>query len=270
MNWINIAAAVTIGFISGAVAYFIAKKYPTRRIPFFAIPVLVFIALSALTKFLVIPPLHLWTSQREIEKSLSQISAYEVIAKYDPKAYEEIGREILSSLKNRESHDEAIGRARKRVAELVSGYIPRASDDAILRYMKAMVKEMEELAGKNPELCYQFLFPQKYGAVDVTQHLTQETQREDLVALEEVIRTAVEQPQPLPDSTAAEASLKKVLNQFAQVHGEDTLLLKDPFAPGIDKGKTCTLIASLYKEVLKLPEKDSSLVLRYMLSHKSS
>jgi len=257
---------VTIGFISGAVAYSIAKKYPTRRILILAIPALVFIALSALTKFLVIPPLHLWTSQREIQKSLSQISAYEVIAKYDPKAYEQIRHEILNSLKNRESQDEASDRARRRVAELVSGYIPRASDDAILRYLKAMVKEMEELAGKNPDLCYQFLFPQKYGAVDVTEHLSSETQREDLAALAEVIRTAVEQPQPPPDSSVAETSLKKVLNQFAEVHGENTLLLKDPFAPGIDKGKACGLIASLYKEVLKLPEKESSLVLRYMLS----
>jgi hypothetical protein len=268
LNWINIAAAVTIGFISGAVAYFIAKKYPTRRILILAIPVLVFIALSALTKFLVIPPLHLWTSQREIEKSLSQISAYEVIAKYDPKAYKEIGREILNSLKNGESHDEAIGRARKRVADLVAGYIPRASDDAILRYMKAMVKEMDELAAKNPDLCYQFLFPQKYGAVDVTEHLTPDTQREDLVALADVIRTAVEQPHPPSDSSLAETSLRTVLNQFSQVYGEDTLLLKDPFAPGIDKGKACGLIASLYKEVLRLPEKESSLVLRYMLSTK--
>jgi hypothetical protein len=270
VNWINIAAAVTIGFISGAVAYFIAKKYPTRRILIFAIPVLVFIALSALTKFLVIPPLHLWTSQREIEKSLSQIAACEVIAKYDLKAYEEIRREILKSLKNKESHDEAIGRARKRVAELVPGYIPRASDDAILRYMKAMVKEMEELAGKNPELCYQFLFPQKYGAVDVTQHLTPETQREDLAALAEVIRTAVQQPQPLPDPAAAETLLKSTLSQFSQDHGEDTLFLKDPFAAGIDKGKACSLIAALYQEVLKLPERESSLVLRYMLSARSS
>ena len=179
---------MTIGFISGAVAYFIAKKYPTRRILILAIPVLVFIALSALTKFLVIPPLHLWTSQREIQKSLSQISAYEVIAKYDPKAYEQIRQEILNSLKNRESQDEASDRARRRVAELVSGYIPRASDDAILRYLKAMVKEMEELAGKNPDLCYQFLFPQKYGAVDVTEHLSSETQREDLAALAEFDR----------------------------------------------------------------------------------
>ncbi len=259
---------MTIGFISGAAAYVIAKTYPTRRILILAIPVLVFIALSSLTKFLLIPPLHLWTSQREIEKSLLDISAYEVIAKYDLKAYEQIRQEILNSLKNRESQDEAIDRARKRVADLVAGYIPRASDDAILRYMKAMVKEMEELSGKNPELCYQFLFPQKYGAADVTEHLTPETQREDLVALEEVIRTAVEEPQPLPDLAAAETLLRRTLSQFSQDHGEDTLLLKDPFAPGIDKGKACGLIASLYEEVLKLPERESSLVLRYMLSTK--
>jgi hypothetical protein len=268
LNWINITAAVTIGFISGAVAYFIAKKYPTRRILILAIPVLVFIALSALTKFLVIPPLHLWTVQQEIEKSLSHISAYEVIAKYDSKAYEEIRQEILISLRSRETHDEAIERARKRVADLVSGYIPRASDDAISRYVKAMVKEIEELAAKNPELCYQFLFPKKYGAVDVTEHLTPETQREDLAALADVIRTAAEQPQPLPDPAAAETLLKRTLSQFSQEHGEDTLLLKDPFAPGIDQRKACDLIAALYETILKLPEKESSLVLRYMLSTK--
>ncbi len=266
MNWINIAAAVTIGFISGAVAYFIAKKYPTKRILILAIPVLVFIALSALTKFLVIPPLHLWTSQREIEKSLSEISAYGYIAKYDPKAYEEIKQEILNSLKNRESQDKVIERARNIVANIVSRHIPRASDESVVRYVEAMAREIEELAEKNPEACYQFLFPDRYGPADVAKYFKPETQRADLAALAEVIRTAVEQPQPPPDSSVAETSLKKGLNQFAQVHGEDTLLLKNPFAPGIDKGKACSLIASLYKEALKLPEKESSLVLRYMLS----
>ena len=265
----NIAAAVTIGFISGAVAFFIARKYPTRKILILAIPVLVFVALSAITKCLVIPPLHLWTSQRDIENSLFEMPSTRVIATYDPKAYEEIKQEILNSLENRESRDEALGRARKRVADLMATYIPRTSDDAIVRYMKAMVKKMEELAGKNPDLCYQFLFPQKYGPADVTGHLTPETQREDLEALAEVIRTAVEQPQPSPDSTVAEASLRTVLNQFYEIHGEDVLLLRDPLAPGVEKEKACSLIASLYKEVLKLPEKESSLVLRYMLDTKS-
>lgn len=249
-------------------AYLIARKYPNRRGLILSIPVLVFIALSAFTKFFVIPPLHLWKAQKEVESFLLQITAYEIIAKHDPKAYTQIRHEIHSSLKNRETRDETISRARILLTELVSGYISRASDESILRYMKAMVKEMEELAGQNPDLCYQFLFPQRYGALDVAEHVTPEAQREDLEALGEVIRTAVEQSQSPPDSSAAEASLKKFLNQFAQVRGEDTLLLKDPFAPGIDKGKVCSLIASLYKEVLKLPPKESSLLLRYMLSAK--
>jgi hypothetical protein len=268
LNWINIAAAVTIGLISGAVAYIIARKYPTRRILSFAIPVLVFVVLSALVKFFLIPPLHLWKSQREVERSLSQVAAFKIIAKYDLKAYEEIKREILKSLKNRESPDEVFEQARQRVAEWVPGYIPRASDAAIVRYMKAMVKEMVELSGKNPELCYQFLFPRKYGAVNVTEHLSPETQREDLAALAEVIRTAVEDPQSSPDPTPAETLLKEILSQFSLDHGEDTLLLKDPFAPGIDKAKACGLIAALYEKVLTLPEREASLVLRYMLSTK--
>ena len=269
MNWINIAAAVTIGFISGVVAYFIAKKYPTRRIPFFAIPVLVFIALSALTKFLVIPPLHLWTSQREIEKSLSEISAYEVIAKYDPKAYEEIRQEILNSLKNRESQDEVIERARNIVANVVSGHIPRASDESVVHYVEAMTREIEELAEKNPEACYQFLFPDRYGPADVTKYFKPETQRADLAALAEVIRTAAEQPRPKPDKETGDALLKKLLNNFYASQGDDALLLKDPFAPGVDKMKVSKLIASLYREALNLPQGQSGLLLRYMLSAKS-
>ena len=269
MNWINIAAAVTIGFVSGAVAYFIAKKYPTQRILILAIPVLVFIALSALTKFLVIPPLHLWTSQREIEKSLSQISAYEVIAKYDPKAYEEIRQEILNSLKNRESQDEVIERARNIVANVVSGHIPRASDESVVHYVEAMTREIEELAEKNPEACYQFLFPDRYGPADVTKYFKPETQRADLAALAEVIRTAAEQPRPKPDKETGDALLKKLLNNFYASQGDDALLLKDPFAPGVDKMKVSKLIASLYREALNLPQGQSGLLLRYMLSAKS-
>jgi hypothetical protein len=265
---ITIGLAVLIGVISFVAAWSVTRGFQKKQPAFSIFLVLFFLILGICSRLFVLPYILEWKYRGDIQSALSHISVFQHIAKYDPKAYQEVNREILASMKNRESQDEAIGRARKRMADLVAAYIPRASDDAILRYMKAMVNEMEELAGKNPELCYQFLFPQKYGAVDVTQHLLPETQREDLVALEEVIRTAVEQPQSLPNPAAAETLLKKSLSQFSQAHGEDTLLLKDPFAPGIDKGKVCGLIASLYKEVLKLPETESSLVLRYMLSTK--
>ncbi len=195
---ITIGLAVLIGAISAVAAWSVTRGFQKKQPAFSILLVLFFLILGICSKLFALPNILEWKSSGDINRALSQISVYQHIAKYDPKAYQEIKREITASIKNRETQDEVIGRARKRVADLVAGYIPLASDDAILRYMKAMVKEMEELAGKNPELCYQFLFPQKYGAVDVTEHLTPETQREDLVALAEVIRTAVEQPQPPP------------------------------------------------------------------------
>jgi hypothetical protein len=258
--------AVVIGAISAVAAWIVTRGLQRKQPAFSILLVLFFLILGTCSKLFVLPYLLEWKYRWDIDRALSQISVFQHIARYDPDSYQEIKREITASINNRDTRDEAIGRARERVAELVPGYIPRASDDAIVRYMNAMVREMQELAGKNPELCYQFLFPQKYGAIDVAEHLTPETQREDLAALAEVIRTAVEEPQPFPDSSAAETLLKRTLSQFSQDHGEETLLLKDPFAPGIDKGKACGLIASLYEEVLKLPKRDSSLVLRYMLS----
>jgi hypothetical protein len=263
---ITIGLAVLIGAISAVAAWSVTRGLQRKQPVFSILLFLFFLILGTCSKLFVLPHILEWRYSEDIDRALSQIAVYQHIAKYDPKAYQEIKRELTTSIKNRETQDEAIDRVRSRVAELVAAYIPRASDDAILRYMRAIVKEMQELSGKNPELCYQFLFPQKYGGADVTDHLMPETKREDLVALGEVIRTAVKEPQPLPDPAAAETLLKRTLSQFSRDHGEDTLLLKDPFAPGIDKGRACGLIASLYEEVLNLPERESSLVLRYMLS----
>jgi hypothetical protein len=214
----------------------------------------------------LLPGIRLWKDQREIDQSLLEISAYQQIAKYDPNAYQEIRAEILDSLRKGESQPQSIARGRRLILGLVKKYIPRASDDAIIGYVNAMIQEIEELAAKDPELCYQFLFPEKYGTPDTTKHLKPETQRADLNALAEVIRTAVEKPQAEPDKVAGEAVVRKVLNTYYETRGDDVNLLKDPFAPGVDKCKVCNLVAVLYREIVNLPKEKSSLALRYMLS----
>ena len=139
-------------------------------------------------------------------------------------------------------------------------YIPHASDEAVIQYVRAMALEIEELAEKNPEVCYRFLFPDRYGSTDVTQYINAETQRVDLAALAEVIRTAAEQPQPVPNGETGDALLKKLMNNFYASQGDDAYLLQDPFAPGVDKKKVSKLIASLYREALNLPQEESGLV----------
>ena len=267
MDWITIIVLVMAGVTSAVAAVFLTpKRLRKGRIVPIIIFILFFVGLGVLVKQWVSPAIHVWKSQREVEKSLLQVSAYQYISKYDPKAYQQIRDEILDSIKNGESQEQTTARGRKVVAAFVSKYIPRASDEAVIRYMDAVAREIEELANKDPEICYQFLFPERYGTSDIPQNLKPETQRADLAALADVIRTAAEQPQPEPDQEKGGESLKRVMDAFHQTHGDEALLLKDPFAPGIDKGKVCRLIASFYKEVLTLPKEEAGMVLRYMLS----
>jgi hypothetical protein len=270
VNWVKIGLALIIFVTSALLAHVITKRLQKRRTAYPVAFILFILGLSILSRQFLLPAINSWKYQRDLDRSLLDISAYQQIAKYDMQAYQEIRAEILDSTKKGENPTQAIGRGRKKIGALVTRYIPHASDEAIVRYMIAMIQEIEELANKDPDLCYQFLFPDRYGSPDSTKYFKPDTQRADLNALADVIRTAAEQPQPEPDKTQGEALLKKVMSSFYEAHGEEAQLLRDPFAPGIDKGKVCNLIAELYREALKLPQKDRGLLLRYMLSAKKS
>ncbi len=268
MNWIDLGLGTVVGAILGIFAALLARRFTSKRSVSLTVFVFSFILFSFLSKQFLIPVIHAWKVERQVERSLSEISAFQHIAKYDPLVYQRIKTELVDSIRNGESQEQAAVRARQAVGGLVVRYISLAADEAVVRYVKAMTLEIEELAEKNPEVCYRFLFPNRYGSADVTPYINAETQRADLAALAEVIRTAAEQPQPAPNAETGDALLKKLMNKFYASQGDDAYLLSDPFAPGIDKKRVCKLIASLYREALSFPQEESGLLLRYMLSGK--
>lgn len=266
MTGISIFLAILVGLISALLAHLIAKKSRKQKSTFTALFLLLFLVLGALSWRFALPALKLWKFEREVDRHLVAIAAYQEIRRHDPGAYAQIRTQIVESVLKGEGLDQAIVRARKLVGESLGKYVPHASDDAILGYIRAMIQEIEELASKDPELCYQFIFPEVYGAPDATKHLKPETQRADLQALAELIRTGAEKPQVPPDREKGETLLKKVMQDFYATRGEEALLLRQPFARDVDKAKVCHLIADFYKETLKLPKEESSLLLRYMLA----
>jgi hypothetical protein len=266
--WIKIALGLIIFIISALLAHVTTKKLKKRRMTYAVVFILFVLGLSILSRQFLLPGITLWKYQHDIDVSLLEISAYRQIATYDPRTYQEVKVEILNSINKGENPAQAIGWSKKKVKELVNKYVPHASDEAIVRYVNGMIQEIEELASKNPDLCYQLLFPDRYGSSANTEYFKSDAERADLNALADVIRTAVEEPQQEPDKTIGEGLLKKVLGSFYEAHGEEAQLLKDPFAPRIDKKKVCNLITALYREALKLPQRDRGLLLRYMLSAK--
>jgi hypothetical protein len=146
-----------------------------------------FVLFGFLSNQFLTPVIHTWKSGREVERSLSEITAFQQIAKYDPQVYRRIKTELVDSIRKGESQEQAVGRARQAVGALVMRYIPHASNEAIVHYVRAMAVEIEELAEKNPEACYQFsVSPGMAQPMSPnTLKLRHET---DLAALAEVIR----------------------------------------------------------------------------------
>ncbi|MBW2092129.1 MAG: hypothetical protein JRI34_08415, partial [Deltaproteobacteria bacterium] len=214
----------------------------------------------------VLPEIKIWKEQRNIEKSLQEIAVYQHIAKSDPEIYERIKSEINNSLRNRESSEQTTIRIRRIVNELVGKYLPRASDDAIFNYVKVMIQELSELTKLNPDLSYEFLFPQRGGATGHSYNLSPEMKKADLDALAEVIKTGSTNPVIIRDFSEAKLLLEKVFANLHKVYGDDLSLLRNPLASGIYKKKYCNITIALFTEIFELPKQKSCMVLRYMFS----
>jgi len=265
--WITVATVILCFVLAVIIARLTVRKVLERQGLFAIIVLLCFFLMITLSNQYLLPEINIWREQRDIEQSLKKIAAYEQIARSEPETYARMKAEIKKSLRSGESKAHTSARIRRIVNELVGKYLPRASDDAIFGYVSVMVRELEELTRINPELSYQFLFPQKGGAISHAFHLSPEMKKADLDALAEVIRTGSTSPVVMQDFSEARALLEKAFANLYKAYGKDILLLKNPLAPGIYKDKYCNITIALFHEIFKLPKQQSCLVLRYMFSN---
>ena len=266
MRSISIGLAVLVLAISMGIASFLARK-SKKRVTVFAISLLASVSIIGVVALhTVFPAIAEWRDRHEVETSLRERRAYQLIASLDPMSHQLIRTDLRHLLESGVGKSQVIEQGQKAIFDVTRTYFLHASDDAIVQYTLAMAQEIEELADLDPELCYHFLFPEHLGMPDPKRTLKPEAQRKDLLALSEVIRTATTEPQIAPDVEDSRRHLETVLRDFYRVHGEEALLLRTPFAPGIDKSNVSRLTASFYRQVLELPKKQSSLVLRYILS----
>src|ERR1019366_2633447 len=72
---------------------------------------------------------------------------------------------------------------------------------------------------------------------------------------------------PIPDEKAVSSTTQKLSNAIGKVYGERIAVIgEDDVAPG-QYLLYCSVMASLYSEALKLPQKEAVAFLRYVLGH---
>jgi hypothetical protein len=263
MFWIDILMAGLVAGLSCLIASLVVKKPKERRLVFAGVLLLCFIPTHFLYTKFIRPEIVAWYHQRTVENALLELPLYKEIKNYDPQSYQLIRREIFAAIK-RGQPDDAVSKVRPILFQIGMRYIPLASDDALTNCIGALVRTMDELTQIDPMLTYKWLFPKQYGYVRADKYVKKETTQAMLNSLAEVIRTGASNPVVVKDFGEAETHLEKIRSVLFGKYGKELQVLSDLHSPRIDRKKACQLMIDIYDEVLKLPKRESCIVLRYL------
>ena len=122
----------------------------------------------------------------------------------------------------------------------------------------------KKLEGKPENACFRYWFPQVLGPPDIAKYIEPAAQARTLELMGEVIRSAAEHPEPLPEADAVKDNLASVINATYQQYGSDAQMIAHADDPNVDRAKVCTITLSVYERILALPPADSSALLRSM------
>lgn len=266
MNWMEIGLAAASGGLAALIAGLVLRKWREKKGVYVVVFVLLFAVLSGLSKIFLLPILNLPTQMAETEKAFQTIPAYQALKKYDPAVYAAMMEEIRGSLKKGVKQDVLTLQLRAKLGKLLEKRLPQASDAALTQYVGVMAQEIRALTKQSPDLCFKFMFPEKYGVVDARKHLTKELIDADFLALSEVIKTSAESPQPIPSEAEIKDDLLAAFTALQKRHGNAAQVLQALDGPSVDKLVACNVVTDMYGEVLRMPPARSARLLRYLLA----
>jgi hypothetical protein len=264
MDWMSILSAAIAGALAAAIASLLfLRKSKNNRIAYTTLTVVLFLGFKLYSDQSILPRIR----ERQTDKQLRELPFYRDLAEVDPQTYEKVRVVASDSVRKGDGADVIASRIAPIVEGTVPKYVGTASDDSVVNFSDVVIRQVESLQNLHSDACYYFLFPHEQGATPVTiASLDQKNRDESIDALGRILHSAVHTPQPLPDATKAEALLVPVMNQLRNEFGNDLLLLQQKPTDTVGRQRVCAITVSLYKNVEALPQRDASLLLRYLLS----
>lgn len=263
MNWYSVGLAAASGGIAALIASLVFGKRPEKKTAYMIVVVVLFAVLNTVSKQFILPELNAHKAVVEIDSELNQIPAFVSIKKYEPEIYQKLVDSLADATKQGYNQQQAIDLVRQQISGLVESRMPHASDEAILTYMSVMITEMDELHKQGKGLCYKLLFPHVAGGIDARKVFSQETQKKDLKALDEIIKTS-NTKKVIPSESTVMPSLEPIFVSLYSKFGDDFSMIENPTAKNVDKDKVCSITMDLYKEILALPPEQAASALRWM------
>lgn len=210
-----------------------------------------------------------WRNAQKIETNLLAIPLFSTLAQYDQQNYARV-RDILvhgiqQGRTQREIHDNARSLL---ISELLPTYLKNGPDDALIRYWRSQITEMQYLAKLNPQYCVDFAFPQlAQSSLDLQRLLPQEILMEDIDAFTALIKGVAMNSQGITtNQKKTMVDLESVVKKTNKKYPRALEILGDPIKYKKDPALLCRAVIALYSEILAIPSSNrSASVLRYLV-----
>tara|TARA_B100000315_G_scaffold236680_1_gene252724 strand:- start:830 stop:2362 length:1533 start_codon:yes stop_codon:yes gene_type:complete len=203
----------------------------------------------------------------EIENLFLKIPIYQHIRDYDPETFQALILEAKLRFSQGASTLDIIHLIRSRISKSLIKTLPIAPNNDVVSYTRVMVSEIRQLTAADPELCFKFLFPEKYGSIDIQDYISEEVQKSDLDALSAIYIGSVRSPQEIPKETEVIDHLDRAYSAISKKYGEAAFsFFENPDIEPSSKNDICNMIADLYENILEMPIEQSGPTLRFMFA----
>ncbi len=156
---------------------------------------------------------------------------------------------------------------RVQQAELIEQKLPRASDEAVITYIRLVEHQLSEFQLNGANLCFRMMIPKTGGnEMDVSPVISEKTREREFSILNMTLKS-YDAGRTIPSEKDVWAYLGPIFGKLFEEFGEDNVSsLYDSDAREIDDAMTCFISKTLYSEILKLSEDEAVNVMRWMLS----
>jgi hypothetical protein len=205
-----------------------------------------------------------WYAGYSARSALLAQPVYHLIRKHEPELFDKLVDEYEIYEREESRREDFVNFANHEISLAATQRLAHASQQSVLALVGDMVATARSLAPQPDDACFRFWFPLVDGPPDVAKYIDARAQAHTLDLMGEVIRSAAEQPAPLPDPEAVKDNLAQVINATYEQYGTDAQMLAHADDPRVDRGKLCIITISVYDRILKLPPKQSAELIRAM------
>jgi hypothetical protein len=179
-----------------------------------------------------------WYDGYSARSALLKQPIYHVIRKHEPQLFDKIVEEYKVFERNESRREDFVNFSNYEISLAATQHLAHASQESVL----ALVS----------------------GPPDVARFIDARSQAHTLELMGEVIRSAEENPVPLPDAGNVKDNLASVINATYEQYGADAQMMAHADDERVDRTKVCTITISVYDRILALQPKQAAELIRAM------